>query len=436
MAKIIGAVATSHSPTIGFALDRRKQDDPAWTPIFKAYEPVQRWLEEKKPDVLFLIFNDHVTSFFFDHYSAFALGIDNAYAVADEGGGARALPAVKGHAALAQHIGASLVADEFDMSFFQDKALDHGCFSPLSMLWPHEPEWPGAMIPLQVGVLQFPIPSAKRCYKLGRSLRRAIESYPEDLKVVIVATGGLSHQVHGERSGYNNTEWDMQFLEMIEKDPAKLTQLRIAEYAELGGFEGAEVIMWLIMRGALSENIRKIHQTYYLPTMTALATAIYENEAVEPMVDTNQDYRNHVQYQLAGVEKIEGTYPFTLGRSVKGYRLNKFLHRLIEPEHRRRFLENPEPLFEESGLTSEERDLVRRRDWRGMIQYGAIFFMLEKLGAVVGVSNLHIYAAMRGQPLEEFLKTRNQPGALYSVAGKDAKKLDWEQAGAGKQKGK
>ncbi|HXR16892.1 MAG TPA: gallate dioxygenase [Terriglobales bacterium] len=432
MARIIGAVATSHSPTIGFALDRQKQDDPAWTPIFKAYEPVQRWLKEKKPDVLFMIFNDHVTSFFFDHYSAFALGIDTGYQVADEGGGVRALPPVKGHAALAQHIGACLVADEFDMSFFQDKPLDHGCFSPLSMLWPHEQEWPGAIIPLQVGVLQFPIPSAKRCYKLGLSLRRAIESYPEDLSVVIVATGGLSHQVHGERSGYNNTEWDMQFLEMIEKDPVKLTDVRLADYARLGGFEGAEVIMWLIMRAALSENIRKIHQTYYLPTMTALATAIYENEAIEPMAETKQDYQNHVNYQLAGVEKIAGTYPFTLARSVKGYRLNKFLHRLIEPEHRRRFLEEPEVLFEESGLTGEERDLVRRRDWRGMIQYGAIFFMLEKLGAVVGVSNLHIYAAMRGEPLEEFLKTRNQPGALYSVAGKDAKKLDWEKTPAGK----
>ncbi|HXX17829.1 MAG TPA: gallate dioxygenase [Candidatus Acidoferrum sp.] len=434
MARIIGAVATSHSPTIGFALDRHKQDDPAWAPIFKAYEPVQRWVKEKKPDVLFLIFNDHVTSFFFDHYSAFALGIDNEYQVADEGGGARALPSVKGHAALAQHIGACLVADEFDMSFFQDKPLDHGCFSPLSMLWPHEPQWPGAIIPLQVGVLQFPIPSAKRCYKLGLSLRRAIESYPEDLSVVIVATGGLSHQVHGERSGYNNTEWDMQFLEMIEKDPVKLTDVRLAEYARLGGFEGAEVIMWLIMRAALSENIRKIHQTYYLPTMTGLATAIYENEAIQPMAETNQQYLNHVQYQLAGVEKIAGTYPFTLGRSVKGYRLNKFLHRLIEPEHRRRFLQEPEVLFEECGLTSEERDLVRRRDWRGMIQYGVIFFMLEKLGAVVGVSNLHIYAAMRGEPLEEFLKTRNQPGALYSVAGKDAKKLEWETTTAGAPK--
>jgi gallate dioxygenase len=434
MARIIGAIATSHSPTIGFALDRQKQGDPAWAPIFKAYEPVQRWLNEKKPDVLFMIFNDHVTSFFFDHYSAFALGIDTEYTVADEGGGVRVLPPVKGHSALAQHIGASLVADEFDMSFFQDKPLDHGCFSPLSMLWPHEREWPGAIIPLQVGVLQFPIPSAKRCYRLGLSLRKAIESYPEDLSVAIVATGGLSHQVHGERSGYNNTEWDMQFLEMIEKDPVRLTDIRLADYARLGGFEGAEVIMWLIMRAALSENVRKIHQTYYLPTMTALATAIYENEAIEPMAETNQDYRNHVQYQLAGADKIPGTYPFTLARSVKAYRLNKFLHRLIEPDHRRRLLEDPEALFEDCGLSLEERDLVRRRDWRGMIQYGVIFFMLEKLGAVVGVSNLHIYAAMRGEPLEEFLKTRNQPGALYSVAGKDATKLDWEKTSASRSR--
>ena len=201
MARIIGGIASSHSPTIGFALDRQKQDDPVWAPIFEAYKPIRRWLEEKKPDVLFLIFNDHVTSFFFDHYSHFALGIGESYSVADEGGGARALPPVKGHAGLAHHIASGLVADEFDLSFFQHKPLDHGCFSPLSMLWPHEPDWPGAIVPLQVGVLQFPIPSALRCYKIGQSLRRAIESYPEDLSVAIVATGGLSHQVHGERAG-------------------------------------------------------------------------------------------------------------------------------------------------------------------------------------------------------------------------------------------
>lgn len=429
MARILGAVATSHSPTIGFALDRRKQDDPAWAPIFEAYRPVQRWLEEKKPDVLFVTYNDHVTSFFFDHYSQFTLGIGESYAVADEGGGPRALPPVKGHAALAHHIAAGLVADEFDLSYFQDRGLDHGCFSPLSMLWPHEPAWPGAIIPLQVGVLLFPIPSAMRCYKLGVSLRRAIESYPEDLKVVLVATGGLSHQVHGERAGFNNPEWDMQFLDLIEKDPMKLTELTHADYARLGGMEGAEVIAWLIMRGALSANIKKVHQTYYLPTMTGLATAIYENQASEPVAGETQAYLHHVGRQLEGVEKLEGTYPFTLAASVRAYRLNKFLHGLIDPARRERFLTGPEAAFEESQLTAEERDMVRRRDWRALIHYGVIFFMLEKLGAVVGVSNLHIYAAMRGQTLEEFQKTRNAPGALYSVAGGKAEGLQWDRAG-------
>jgi gallate dioxygenase len=399
-----------------------------WAPIFEAYQPVRRWLAEKKPDVLFFIYNDHVTSFFFDHYSHFTLGIGESYEVADEGGGPRVLPAVKGHTALAQHIAFGLAADDFDLSFFQDRPLDHGCFSPLSMLWPHEPAWPGAIIPLQIGDLQFPIPSARRCYQLGLALRRAIESYPEDLSVVIVATGGLSHQVHGERAGFNNLAWDKQFLDLIEKDPVKLTEMTHADFARLGGLEGAEVIMWLVMRAALSANVNKIHQTYYLPTMTGLATAIYENEAIEPMAYTHRSYLNRVREQLAGAEKLDGTYPFTVGTSVKAYRLNKFLHRMTIPSHRQLFRDDPETAFEQAHLTAEERDMVRRRDWRAMIHYGVIFFMLEKLGAVVGVSNLHIYAAMRGQTLEDFQKTRNAPGALYSVAGGDAASLKWDHA--------
>jgi gallate dioxygenase len=430
MARIIGAVASSHTPTIGFALDKQKQDDPAWAPIFEGYKPVQEWLADKQPDVLLVIFNDHVTSFFFDHYSHFALGIGESYSVADEGGGPRALPPVRGHAALAHHIAASLVADEFDLSYFQDKPLDHGCFSPLSMLWPHEPTWPGTIVPLQIGVLEFPIPSAKRCYKLGHSLRRAIESYPEDLKVVLVATGGLSHQVHGERCGFNNPDWDLEFLDLIEKDPVRLTEMTHAEYARRGGVEGAEVIMWLVMRGALSARVRKVHQSYYLPSMTGIATAVYENEAAPS--DPDPAYLAHVHHQLAGVEELEGSYPYTLARSVKGYRLNKFLHRLTDPQWRRTFRTDQEALFEEAELTREERDLVRRLDWRAMIHYGVSFFVLEKLGAVVGVSNLHIYAAMRGQTLEEFQQTRNAPGALYSVAGNDAAQAQesWEKAGA------
>jgi gallate dioxygenase len=428
MARIIGALASSHTPTIGFAFDRDKRDDPAWAPIFKHYEPLQQWIEDRKPDVMVFVFNDHVTSFFFDHYSAFTLGIGEKFPVADEGGGARDLPPAIGHPALARHIGQALMADEFDMSFFQDKALDHGLFSPLSMLARQKPGggWPTPIIPLVVGVLQFPIPSARRCYKLGQSLRRAIESYPEDLKVAIVATGGLSHQVSGERAGFNNTPWDMQFLDLIEKDPERLCELTHAEYAEYGGFEGSEVIMWLVMRGALSANIRKVHQSYYLPSMTAIATAIYENDAAVEVGSDAKEYRHHMARQLDGAERIPGTYPFTLERSVKAYRLNKFLHDMVNPEHRRKFLADAEASFNDAGLTDEEKDLVRRRDWRAMIHYGVIFFMLEKLGAVVGVSNLHIYAGMRGQSLEEFQKTRNAQ-VLYSVAGQETSgSLAWD----------
>ena len=417
MARILGGIATSHSPTIGFALDAGKQNDPAWAPIFAGYEPVKKWLAEKQPDALFYIYNDHVTSFFFDHYSHFALGIGDVYAPADEGGGARKIPPIRGHAALAQHVAGGLVADEFDLSYFQGKPLDHGAFSPLSMMMPHETEWPAPIVPLQVGVLEFPIPSAKRCYKLGQSLRRAIQSYPEDIKVVVVATGGLSHQVHGERAGFNNVEWDLQFLDMIENDPVRLSEMTIADYARLGGVEGAEVIMWLIMRGALSANVKKVHQSYYLPTMTGLATAVFEDLSIDPPADTVSAYREHMNHQLKGAEGLKGIYPFTLERSRKSFRVNRFLHELVVPEHRRRFKEDPEPLFKQYDLTEEECALIRNRDWRGLIHYGASFFMLEKLGAVVGTSNLHIYAAMRGEPLEEFLNSRNAPGALYSVAG-------------------
>jgi gallate dioxygenase len=425
MATIVGAIASSHTPTIGFALDTKKQADPNWAPIFEGYEPVRRWLAEKKPDVLFFIYNDHMTSFFYDHYSHFAIGVGDSYPVADEGGGPRRLPAVNGHPKLAQHIAEGLVADEFDLSFFQGKGLDHGCFSPLSVLWPHEPTWPGAIIPFQVGVLLVPGPTASRCFKLGKALRKAIVSYPEDLKVAIVATGGLSHQVHGERAGFNNTPWDLEFMDLLEKDPEKLTTITTAEYARKGGWEGSEVIMWLIMRGAMASKVKKLHQSYYLPSMTAIGTAIYEDDAAVPVDETPASYLERIHLQTKGAEELEGTYPFTLDLSVRAYRLNRFLHDLVIPEHRAKFLSDPERAFEEAGLTEKERSMVRNREWREMIHYGVIFFMLEKLGAVVGTSNLHIYAAMRGQSLEDFQKTRNAQ-VLYSVAGGDEGKTNWD----------
>ncbi len=416
MATIIGAIATSHTPTIGFALDAKKQDDPAWAPIFEAYGPIRAWIGEKRPDVMLMIYNDHITSFFFDHYSAFCLGVDDAYQVADEGGGPRPVPPVEGHAELSRHIVQSLMAEEFDMSTFRNKGLDHGIFSPLSVLADHDGEsWPTRIVPLQVGVLQFPIPSALRCWKLGQALRRAIESYPEDIKVAIVATGGLSHQVHGERCGFNNTPWDEEFLELLEKDPVALTRMTHAQYAELGGMEGSEVIMWLIMRGALSARVRKVHQSYYLPSMTAIATAIYENEA-RPMSEAEAQAHNaQITAQLAGAEALEGTYPYTLARSAKGWKMNDFLHDLIDPDTRAAFKADEEAALAAADLTDEERQLIRTRDWRGMIHYGVIFFLLEKLAAISGVSNLDIYAAMRGQSLEDFQKTRNQQ-VTYSVA--------------------
>jgi gallate dioxygenase len=312
------------------------------------------------------------------------------------------------------------------MSFFQHRALDHGCFSPLSVLCPHEPAWPARLVPLQMGVLQFPIPSARRFYKLGQALRRAIESYPEDLRVAIVATGGLSHQVHGERAGFNNPAWDQRFLDLFERDPEALAEMTTAEYAELGGFEGAEVVMWLTMRGALSANVVCKYRSYYLPSMTGIATAIYEGTDDAPNPAVVERHRRHVANQLNGTDRLEGTYPFTLARSVKAFRINDYLHRLVEPAHREAFVRDPEASFAAAGLTDEECDLIRRRDWRGMMHYGVIFFMLEKLGAVSGVSNLHIYAAMRGETLEAFQRTRNAPGALYSVAGKEAGSLGWD----------
>ena len=415
MATLIGAVAASHTPTIGFALDTAKQADPVWTPIFEAFAPPRQWLAEQKPDALVVIYNDHISAFFLDHYSAFALGVGEQFAVADEGGGVRQLPPINGHPALAAHIGQSVMADSFDLSFFQGRALDHGCFSPLSLLLPHEGSWPVPIIPLQVGVLQFPMPTARRCYDLGQALRRAIESYPQDLRLVIVATGGLSHQVHGERAGFNNPAWDAQFLDLIENDPERLASLTQAELAQLGGMEGAEVIMWLVMRGALSAKVDKIHQSYYLPSMTGIATAIYENRSGPPIAAEVQRHRSHMARQLQGAENLQGTYPYTLERSVKALRINRFLHAMTQPAHREAFLRDEEAAFEAAGLNAEERGLLRQRDWRGLIRYGAIFFVLEKLGAVLGLSNLHIYAGMRGQTLVEFQATRNAPNALYSV---------------------
>lgn len=418
MARIVGGIGASHSPTIGYAKDTGKQHDPAWKPIFDGFDAIRGWVHRRKVDVLFTIYNDHVTSFFFDHYSAFVLGIDDQYVAADEGGGPRQVAPGRGHLGLSQHIAMAMVAEEFDMSFFQGKAVDHGFLSPLSMLGDETGPWPGRVVPLQVGVLQFPIPSAKRMWNLGRTLRKAIESYPEDLNVAVMATGGLSHQVHGERAGFLNEAWDAEFLDLLEKAPQELVNMRIAEYAAKGGMEGAEVIMWLIMRGALSDNVRLVHKQTYAPSVTNIATLVFEDLGGEPDQAAVEAYRRHIGHELEGASGLPGTYPLTLARSHANLRINTFLHDLVKPEHRARFVDDFEALATERGLSDEESELIRGRKWIRMVRRGVSFFVLEKMAAVLGVSNPEVYAAFRGESLAQFLATRKVP-MTYSVAGGD-----------------
>lgn len=408
MARIIGGIGTSHTPTIGYALDAGKADDPAWAPVFAVYAPVRDWILERKPDAAIVIYNDHVTSFFFDHYSAFALGVGREWHPADEGGGARDLPTAPGQPALAAHLGRALMAEEFDLSFFQERALDHGCFSPLSMMRRADGSWPMPIVPLAVGVLQFPIPSARRCLKLGRALRRAIESFPENLDVVVIGTGGLSHQVHGERAGFNNSEWDARFLDLIVSAPDELAAMDHLDYARAGGWELVEVIMWLVMRGALSDDLSVVSRNYTLPSMTGIANFVLEDLAPGPVPSPAAP--------ALFDEAIEGTYPFTLERSTRAYALNRFLQQLTDPAHRDAFRADPDAAMRDGGLSEEEQAVLRARDWIGLIRYGAIFFGLEKLAAVLGLPNAVVYAGMRGETLEAFQASRNAPGALYSVS--------------------
>ena len=416
MARIIGGIGASHSPTIGYAKDTGKQNDPAWKPIFEGFDAIRGWVHAKKIDVIFMIYNDHITSFFLDHYSAFVLGIDDRYVAADEGGGPRDVAPAMGHLGLSQHIATSLVADEFDMSFFQGKPVDHGFLSPLSMLGDERGPWLGQVVPLQVGVLQLPVPSARRMWKMGQALRRAIESYSEDLNVAIMATGGLSHQVHGERAGFLNEAWDTEFLDLLESAPEQLVNMRIAEYAAKGGMEGAEVIMWLIMRGALSDQVKLVHKQTYAPSMTNIATLVFEDQGGEPDAASVAEHRKHIGHELEGAGALHGTYPFTHARSHSNLRINGFLHDLVKPAHRARFVSDFEALATEHGLSEEEKDLIRNRKWIEMIRRGVIFFVLEKMAAVLGVSNPEVYAAFRGETIDQFQATR-KVSMKYSVAG-------------------
>ncbi len=274
MATAIGGIGTSHAPTIGVAWDRGQQQEPAWAPLFSGYVPARAWLDEVKPDLFLIVYNDHVNQFFFDTYPTFALGVGATHGQADEGWGKRPLPDLPGDPDFAWHLAHSLVADEFDPTICQEMKLDHGVLSFLPLLT--DSNWKVPVVPLAVNVIQHPIPTARRLYRLGGALGRAIASYPKDKRIVVFGTGGLTHQLHGAKFGTKNVAWDNEFMDRLETDPAGLSELSIQEYMERGGTEGVEMIMWLAMRGALGKSVRRVHRNYTAPFTTGYGLLVLE----------------------------------------------------------------------------------------------------------------------------------------------------------------
>jgi protocatechuate 4,5-dioxygenase beta chain len=280
LARITASVYTSHVPAIGAALDQGKTQEPYWQKVFSGYEFSQRWMREHKPDVIFLVFNDHATSFSLEMIPTFAIGTAAEYAIADEGWGPRPVPKVFGHAELAAHIAQSVIQDDFDLTLVNKMDVDHGLTVPLSLLFGQVNAWPCKVIPFAVNVVQYPVPSGRRCFMLGQAIRKAIESYDEPLNVQIWGTGGMSHQLQGPRAGLINKEWDNRFLDMLIDDPAALAQVPHIDYVREAGSEGIELVMWLIARGAMAAGRTPTvtHRFYHVPASnTAVGHMILEN---------------------------------------------------------------------------------------------------------------------------------------------------------------
>jgi len=287
MARITASVYTSHVPAIGAALDQGKTEEPYWQPLFKGYEFGKQWLKDNKPDVIFLVFNDHATAFSLEMIPTFAIGTAAEYAPADEGWGPRPVPKVIGHPDLASHIAQSVIQDDFDLTIVNKMDVDHGLTVPLSLMCGQPPQsdfaWPCPVIPFAVNVVQYPVPSGRRCYNLGKAIRKAVESYDEPLNVQIWGTGGMSHQLQGPRAGLINREWDNQFLDRLIADPAGLSEVDHIEYVREAGSEGIELVMWLIARGAMADvnggPAPKVAQRFYhVPASnTAVGHLILEN---------------------------------------------------------------------------------------------------------------------------------------------------------------
>jgi len=279
MAKLTAGIACSHVPAIGAALDNGKSGDDYWKPVFAGFDFSKLWIAAQKPDVVFLVYNDHATAFSLDLIPTFAIGCASAFQPADEGWGARRVPVVEGAPELAAHIAQSVIEDDFDLTIANRMDVDHGLTVPLSLMFGQPQAWPCKVIPFAVNVVQYPPPSGRRCYMLGKAIRKAIESFPNDLNVHVWGTGGMSHQLQGPRAGLINREWDNKFLDRIINDADDLSKTPHIEYVREAGSEGIELVMWLIMRGAMDDEVEQIHRFYHVPASnTAVGHLILKNK--------------------------------------------------------------------------------------------------------------------------------------------------------------
>ena len=278
MASIIGGVTTSHVPALGVALDTGRAAEPPWAPIFAGYERSKAWIAARNPDVAIIVYNDHACAFSLDIIPTFAIGCAETFAPADEGWGPRPVPVVHGHPELAWHIAQSAILDEFDLTIVNNMPVDHGLTVPLSMMFGQPDALPCRVIPLAVNVLQYPPPTGHRCYLLGKAIGRAVASFRGDLRVVVFGTGGMSHQIHGQRAGLINSEFDRRFLDRLVADPEALARIPHVEYMREAGAESVELIMWLIMRGALDDAVDEVYRFYHVAASnTAVGHMILEN---------------------------------------------------------------------------------------------------------------------------------------------------------------
>ncbi len=270
MAQIIGAVTTSHVPAIGGAIHRKVQHEPYWKPFFDGFGAVHRWLETARPDVVVVIYNDHGLNFFLDTMPTFSVGAAAEYRNADEGWGIPTVPAFQGEQDLSWHLIQSLMAEDFDLTTCQAMQVDHAFTLPMALLWPDQ-AWPVKVVPVCINTVQLPLPTAARCYKLGEAIGRAVRSWNTDQRVLVLGTGGLSHQLDGERAGFINKDFDLQFMESLTTDPTWATQYSIHELIEKTGTQGVELVMWLAARGALGAKARAVHTNYHIPISNTAA---------------------------------------------------------------------------------------------------------------------------------------------------------------------